>query len=84
MATRYFGERIKRNEDPRLLTGQGLYVDDVYFPQLTVPAPLRFAVSFAAVAVLLLFFYPSPFLRAAQQSVATLFASPGSFFGLLP
>jgi carbon-monoxide dehydrogenase large subunit len=29
MATRYFGERIKRNEDPRLLTGQGLYVDDV-------------------------------------------------------
>src|SRR3989304_6025947 len=29
MTTRYFGERIKRNEDPRLLTGQGLYVDDV-------------------------------------------------------
>src|SRR5918996_712680 len=29
MATRYFGERIKRNEDPRLLTGQGLYVDVV-------------------------------------------------------
>ena len=29
MATRYFGERIKRNEDPRLLMGQGLYVDDV-------------------------------------------------------
>jgi carbon-monoxide dehydrogenase large subunit len=29
MATRYFGERIKRNEDPRLLTGRALFVDDV-------------------------------------------------------
>lgn len=29
MATRYFGERIKRNEDPKLLTGQALFVDDV-------------------------------------------------------
>ena len=34
MATRYFGERIKRNEDPRLLTGQGLYVDDVDLPNM--------------------------------------------------
>ena len=32
MATRYFGERIKRNEDPRLLTGQALFVDDVELP----------------------------------------------------
>lgn len=32
MATRYFGERIKRNEDPRLLTGQALFVDDVDLP----------------------------------------------------
>jgi carbon-monoxide dehydrogenase large subunit len=32
MATRYFGERIKRNEDPRLLTGQALFVDDVHLP----------------------------------------------------
>lgn len=30
--TRYFGERIKRNEDPRLLTGQALFVDDVELP----------------------------------------------------
>jgi NADH-quinone oxidoreductase subunit N len=46
--------------------------------------PLRLAVSAAAVAVLLLFFYPAPFLQAAQESVATLFAAPGAFFGLLP
>lgn len=29
MATQFFGERIKRNEDPRLLMGQALFVDDV-------------------------------------------------------
>jgi aerobic carbon-monoxide dehydrogenase large subunit len=29
MSTRAFGERIKRNEDPRLLTGRALFVDDV-------------------------------------------------------
>jgi carbon-monoxide dehydrogenase large subunit len=29
MTTRYFGERITRNEDPRLLTGHALFVDDV-------------------------------------------------------
>ncbi|HEY3247244.1 MAG TPA: xanthine dehydrogenase family protein molybdopterin-binding subunit [bacterium] len=29
MATRYFGARVKRNEDPRLLTGRGIFVDDV-------------------------------------------------------
>ncbi len=28
-ATQFFGKRIKRNEDPRLLTGQALFVDDV-------------------------------------------------------
>jgi carbon-monoxide dehydrogenase large subunit len=27
-----FGQRIKRNEDPRLLTGQALFVDDVNLP----------------------------------------------------
>ena len=26
MTTHYFGKRIKRNEDPRLLTGQALFV----------------------------------------------------------
>lgn len=32
MATRYFGQRIKRNEDLRMLTGQALHVDDVELP----------------------------------------------------
>jgi carbon-monoxide dehydrogenase large subunit len=32
VAKRYIGERIKRNEDPRLLTGQALFVDDVDLP----------------------------------------------------
>ena len=41
MATRYFGERIKRNEDPLLLTGQGLYVDDVDLPDMLHAAFLR-------------------------------------------
>jgi aerobic carbon-monoxide dehydrogenase large subunit len=41
MTTRYFGERIKRNEDPRLLTGQGLYVDDVDLPRMLHAAFLR-------------------------------------------
>src|SRR5215208_4627618 len=41
MATRYFGERIKRNEDPRLLTGQGLYVDDVDLPDMLHVAFVR-------------------------------------------
>ncbi len=32
MATRWFGERVTRNEDPRLLAGQGMYVDDIQRP----------------------------------------------------
>ena len=34
MATRYFGQRIKRNEDLRMLTGQALHVDDVDLPNM--------------------------------------------------
>jgi carbon-monoxide dehydrogenase large subunit len=41
MATRYFGERITRNEDPRLLTGQALFVDDVHLPNLAQAAFVR-------------------------------------------
>jgi len=41
MATQYFGERIKRNEDPRLLTGQALFVDDVDLPGMLHVAFLR-------------------------------------------
>ena len=32
MTTRYFGQRIKRNEDFKMLTGQALHVDDVHLP----------------------------------------------------
>jgi carbon-monoxide dehydrogenase large subunit len=32
VATRYFGQRIKRNEDFKMLTGQALHVDDVHLP----------------------------------------------------
>ncbi|MCB8987894.1 MAG: xanthine dehydrogenase family protein molybdopterin-binding subunit [Ardenticatenaceae bacterium] len=39
--TRYFGKRIKRNEDPRLLTGQALFVDDVDLPGMGHIAFLR-------------------------------------------
>jgi carbon-monoxide dehydrogenase large subunit len=41
MATRFFGERIKRNEDPRLLTGQALFVDDVKLPNMVHAAFVR-------------------------------------------
>ncbi len=32
MGSRVFGTRAKRNEDPRLLTGQAQFVDDVHIP----------------------------------------------------
>jgi len=38
---KYIGERIKRNEDPRLLTGQALFVDDVDLPGMLHAAFLR-------------------------------------------
>jgi carbon-monoxide dehydrogenase large subunit len=41
MATQFFGERIKRNEDPRLLTGRALFVDDVQLPGMAEVAFLR-------------------------------------------
>lgn len=40
-ATQFFGERIKRNEDPRLLTGQALFTDDVQLPGMVHAAFLR-------------------------------------------
>lgn len=40
-ATQFFGERIKRNEDPRLLTGQALFTDDVNLPNMAHVAFLR-------------------------------------------
>jgi carbon-monoxide dehydrogenase large subunit len=41
MATKQFGQRIRRNEDPRLLTGRALFVDDVNLPDMLHAAFLR-------------------------------------------
>ena len=41
MSTRSFGGRVPRNEDPRLLTGQALFVDDVQLPGLLHAAFVR-------------------------------------------
>ncbi|MFP5288335.1 MAG: xanthine dehydrogenase family protein molybdopterin-binding subunit, partial [Thermoanaerobaculia bacterium] len=35
------GERIKRNEDPRLLTGRALFVDDINLPDMVHVAFVR-------------------------------------------
>src|SRR5215469_14471143 len=39
--TRLFGASIKRREDPRLITGHGVYTDDVKLPGMTYMAILR-------------------------------------------
>jgi carbon-monoxide dehydrogenase large subunit len=41
MSTRYVGARISRNEDPPLLRGRGLFVDDICLPGLACAAVLR-------------------------------------------
>jgi carbon-monoxide dehydrogenase large subunit len=41
MAKPFVGRRIRRNEDPRLLTGQALFVDDVHLPDMLHVAFLR-------------------------------------------
>ena len=41
MGTRYFGQRVKRSEDPRLLTGRGMFVDDIRLPGVAHAALLR-------------------------------------------
>jgi carbon-monoxide dehydrogenase large subunit len=41
LSTRTFGERIPRNEDPRLLTGRALFVDDVDLPGMLHVAIVR-------------------------------------------
>ena len=39
--TRMFGASVKRREDPRLITGQGLYTDDFKFPGMVQMVMLR-------------------------------------------
>ncbi len=41
MTSRAFGEGIRRNEDPRLLRGKGLFVDDVQRPDMLHGAVVR-------------------------------------------
>jgi len=41
MSTRVFGQSVRRNEDPRLLRGEGLFVDDIDHPQMLHGAALR-------------------------------------------
>ncbi len=41
MSTRYLGARIPRNEDPALLQGRGLFVDDIRLPGMAHAAVLR-------------------------------------------
>jgi len=41
MSTKTFGASIKRKEDPRLITGEAKYLDDVQLPGLTYAAILR-------------------------------------------
>jgi carbon-monoxide dehydrogenase large subunit len=41
MSTRFFGERVKRNEDARLLSGMALFVDDVQPARVAHAAFLR-------------------------------------------
>jgi carbon-monoxide dehydrogenase large subunit len=41
MASRIFGSGIKRREDPRLITGQAKYTDDIVLPGLTHMAVVR-------------------------------------------
>lgn len=41
MTTQFFGERIRRNEDPRLLTGRALFVDDVHLENMAHVAFVR-------------------------------------------
>ncbi len=41
MATRWFGARIPRMEDPRLLRGKGAFVDDIDLPDVLHAAVLR-------------------------------------------
>jgi carbon-monoxide dehydrogenase large subunit len=41
VARRYFGERVRRNEDARLLTGRALFVDDVHLADMLHVAFLR-------------------------------------------
>jgi aerobic carbon-monoxide dehydrogenase large subunit len=52
MAIRYTGERLKRLEDPRLLRGQGRYLDDLVLPRMLALAFVRSPHAHAAIRAL--------------------------------
>ena len=41
MGVRYFGAEVRRVEDPRLLTGNGRYIDDIELPRMLEAVILR-------------------------------------------
>jgi len=45
----YTGQSLKRLEDPRLLTGQGAFLDDLTFPDMLYAAVLRSPHAHAAI-----------------------------------
>ncbi|MEN8240671.1 MAG: xanthine dehydrogenase family protein molybdopterin-binding subunit [Chloroflexota bacterium] len=49
MDKKFFGQRVKRNEDGRLLTGQALFVDDVKLPGMLYAAYYRSPYSHARI-----------------------------------
>src|SRR3954452_14081363 len=48
-ANRFIGASVKRREEPRLLTGQGTYVDDVVLPGMVHAAFVRSPVARARI-----------------------------------
>ena len=46
---KYVGERVKRVEDPRILTGRGQYIDDVRLPRMLHAAFLRSPLAHATI-----------------------------------
>src|SRR5687767_7860442 len=49
MSTPWFGQRVRRNEDPRLLTGGALFVDDVQLPGMLHAAFVRSPIAHARI-----------------------------------
>jgi aerobic carbon-monoxide dehydrogenase large subunit len=49
VTTRWFGAPVRRNEDPRFLTGAGTYVDDINPPGTLQAAVLRSPIAHAAI-----------------------------------
>jgi len=49
MPTRWFGEPVRRNEDPRFLTGKGNFVDDINPPGAVHAAVLRSSLAHARI-----------------------------------